>query len=64
MSPNVEYFAPWWGSNFSKTMPKAQWDKLSDHGKEICRNIVLKEGEIPPQLAEHDHEGKTVPSKL
>ena len=43
--PNIEYFAAWFREPIPKSMPRAIYDSLSDHGKRICRYIVADEGQ-------------------
>ena len=45
--PNVEYGAPWLGSKHNKTMPHAVWEKLTPHGKHLCRHIKAEPGIWP-----------------
>ena len=60
--PNVEYYAPWFRSEgIHRCMPYEQWQRLSDHGKRICRYVacgpgehVLGAGFVHPREAERD----------
>ena len=45
--PNVEYGAPWLGCEHNKTMPHAVWEKLTPHGKHLCRHIKAARGVWP-----------------
>ena len=45
--PNVEYGAPWLGPKHKKTMPHAVWEKLTPHGKHLCRHIKAEPGIWP-----------------
>jgi len=46
--PNVEYGAPWLGSEHKKTMPHEIWETLTPHGKHLCRHIKADPGVWPP----------------
>ena len=46
--PNVEYGAPWLGSQHKKTMPHEIWETLTPHGKHLCRHIKAEPGVWPP----------------
>ncbi len=37
---SVGYFAPWFHGGFTRHLPKAQYEKLSKRGQEICKYIV------------------------
>ncbi|NNE97102.1 MAG: hypothetical protein HKN24_13840 [Acidimicrobiales bacterium] len=40
--PNIEYYAPWFRSEgVHRCMPYDVWSDLSDHGKRICRYVVV-----------------------
>ncbi|MEP2780882.1 MAG: phytanoyl-CoA dioxygenase family protein [Pseudoruegeria sp.] len=44
--PNVEYYAPWFRSEgIMRSMPYAQWEKLSAHGQRISRMVVCDKDE-------------------
>ncbi|MEO9827547.1 MAG: phytanoyl-CoA dioxygenase family protein [Paracoccaceae bacterium] len=44
--PNVEYFAPWFRSEaIMRSMPYAQWEKLSPHAQRISRFAVCDKDE-------------------
>lgn len=44
--PNIEYFAPWFRSEgVNRCMPFVEWERLSEHGKRICRYVVCDPGE-------------------
>jgi hypothetical protein len=44
--PNIEYFAPWFRSEYiRRCMPYAQWKTLSPHGQRISRFVMLGDGE-------------------
>lgn len=44
--PNVEYYAPWFRSEgIMRSMPYAQWEKLSPHAQRISRYVVCDKGE-------------------
>ncbi len=44
--PNIEYFAPWFRSEgVNRCMPYEQWLRLSEHGKRICRYVLVDEGQ-------------------
>jgi len=38
--PNVEYWAPWYREPAPVSMPRAIYDTLTDHGRQLCRYIV------------------------
>ncbi len=43
--PNVEYYAPWFRSEgVNRCMPFSEWERLSEHGKRICRYVVCDPG--------------------
>ncbi len=43
--PNIEYYAPWFRSEgVNRCMPFHQWERLSEHGKRICRYVVCDPG--------------------
>ena len=46
--PNVEYGAPWLGSEHKKTMPHDVWETLTPHGRHLCRYIKADPGVWPP----------------
>jgi len=46
--PNVEYGAPWLGPRHRKSMPYDIWEKLTPHGKHLCRHIKAEPGVWPP----------------
>lgn len=47
--PNIEYYAPWFRSEgINRCMPFDQWERLSKHGKRICRYVVCDRGEPVP----------------
>ena len=44
--PNVEYFAPWFRSEYIvPSMPYPRWEGLSEHGQRISRFVVVPKGE-------------------
>lgn len=43
--PNAEYFAPWYREELSISMPYEIYEKLSEHGKRICRYITAPQGQ-------------------
>ena len=44
--PNVEYFAPWFRSEYIvPSMPYERWEGLSEHGQRISRFVVVPKGE-------------------
>jgi hypothetical protein len=44
--PNVEYYAPWFRSEgIMRSMPYAQWEKLTPHAQRISRYVVCEKGE-------------------
>ena len=45
--PNVEYGAPWLGSQRKQTMPHPIWETLTPHGKHLCRHIKSDPGVWP-----------------
>ena len=45
--PNVEYAAPWLGAKHKQTMPHEVWEKLTPHGKHLCRYIKAEPGIWP-----------------
>ena len=46
--PNVEYGAPWLPmEGAKKTMPHAIWEKLTPHGKHLCRHVKAAPGIWP-----------------
>ncbi len=43
--PNIEYYAPWFRSEgINRCMPFEQWERLTEHGKRICRYVVCDPG--------------------
>lgn len=44
--PNVEYYAPWFVETQPRSMPRAIYDGLSEHGKRLARFIVADSGEV------------------
>jgi hypothetical protein len=45
--PNVEYGAPWLGAKHKQTMPHDVWERLTPHGKHLCRYIKAAPGVWP-----------------
>merc|ERR1712046_182393 len=48
--PNVEFYAPWFRdvADTQPCTPREIFDELSDHGKHICRQIVVDPGASLP----------------
>ena len=45
--PNIEYFAPWFRSEYiTRSMPYENWEKMSEHGKHIARLVKAPKGEV------------------
>lgn len=45
--PNIEYYAPWFRSEgINRCMPFDQWQRLSEHGKRMCRYVVCDPGAL------------------
>ena len=38
--PNVEFYAPWYREQTTRCMPRAIFETLTDHGKNLCQYIV------------------------
>lgn len=43
--PNVEFYAPWFIEPQPRSVPRAIFETLSDHGKHVCRFIKAEPGE-------------------
>jgi len=54
--PNVEYYAPWYREQTTPCMPREIFDRLSDHGRQLCQYIVTDE---PLETGYLDDLGKT-----
>jgi len=44
--PNVEFYAPWFIEQQSKSVPRDVYDGLSAHARHLCRYIVADSGEV------------------
>ena len=44
--PNVEFYAPWFREPMHRSMPRAQYDGLSEHGRSVAKYIVAEPGEV------------------
>ena len=54
--PNVEYFAPWYREQTTPCMPREIFNRLSEHGRQLCQYIVTDE---PLDTGYLDDLGKT-----
>lgn len=43
--PNLEYFAPWYRERMPTCLPRTEYERLSEHGKDIARYIVAAPSE-------------------
>ena len=44
--PNTEYFAPWYREPVPISMPQEIYQRLSDHGQRISRQIVATDEQL------------------
>jgi hypothetical protein len=43
--PDCHYFAPWYSTGFKHTMPREVYARLGPRGQQLCRHIVVDQGE-------------------
>ena len=51
--PDCHYFAPWYSSGFSKTMPRDIYNQLTPRGQHLCRCVLHARTLCPGVLIEH-----------
>ena len=62
--PNVEYFAPWFRSEYIvPSMPYERWEGLSEHGQRISRFVVVPKGANSVISAGAEATGRGGPGK-